>query len=595
MGRVNTNHKAATLWCTMIVVALILMCAPNVPHALAQQDAESGLVVRGGTLIDVVTGKLLPNTTIVIQGERITAVGQDGDTQVPSNAKVINAEGKYILPGLWDTHAHTRDFDGALNIHFGVTSTMDMGNLMDWILSLQEARAKQMSFGPRIFPDGMVIGGLLGPHEWAALNPEQARWAARQNIAAGVSFLKVYQEATPDMIRAVVEEAHKAGLNVTGHLRDSDAREAILAGINALAHGSGIAAATSPPDVAKRIKDGELDHELGGSVVSADYLQDPAMFDSLIELMIKHNIYMEPNLIAMFRGIYPQWPKFQLEIYRLSMNPNLAYIPNIYRRMWATDYNFHTSYPPPPELRAKLEKGYANDQLFIKKYAAAGGKFFVGTDNYYHDIAGLGVWQEMELMADAGVPPLAILQGATINPATFVHQDKNLGTVETGKLADLIILDKNPLEDIQNIRSLETVIQHGKIQDRAFSLDYRVVIPRPYLPVNSELPQPYISSIQPSAVPIGTKGLVLTINGHDFNAKNRVLWDDIDLHVLSVTPTEVRAVVPDDQLSRAGTYKVHMITGGRVHRPSLTFFQVMVTFGRKFNVRWNGQTMNSSF
>jgi imidazolonepropionase-like amidohydrolase len=569
---------------------------------MAQQNANSAMVIQGGTVIDVRTGRLTPNVSVLIRGERIVQVGSAAQVQAPADALVVDAGGKFVMPGLWDTHAHTRDYDGDLNINHGVTSTMDMGNLMDWIIALQEAREKQVWIGPRIFPQGMSIGGTLGPHQWNAKNTEDAVFGAKQNIASGVSFLKVYQNATPEMVKAVANVAHAAGLNLHGHLGRTDAREAILAGINALAHGSGIPAATAPPEVAQIIKAGRRANAPDGGEINPEgplaySYEDPAKFDDLIKLMIEHDVRLEPNIVQVFHGVYPQWDAYQLETHRLAMRPELHYLREqyeMYVRMWDTDFTFRP-YPPTPDLLAKLRKGLANHQLFARKFSAAGGKLMVGTDNYYHAMAGLAVWHEMELLADAQIPPLKILQGATINPAEFVHQDKNLGTIETGKLADIIILAKNPLEDIKNVRSLETVIQHGKVQELGYKSEYRIVIPRPYLRINGELPRPHISGVSPVAVPIGTKNLVLTIKGKSFNPANRVLWDNIDLKVLAFSPTEVKAAVPDDLVNRLGTWKVHMITGGRVHQEGDSFEEVMVTLGRRIEQRWNGQNMNAEF
>jgi hypothetical protein len=583
-----------------MVAAAALLAAMAVVSARqttprAGPPAPGPLVIQGGTLIDVRTGALQPNSVVVVEGERIVRVGPAGQVEVPSGATVINAAGKFVMPGLWDTHAHTRDFDGELNINHGVTSSMDMGNVLDWILALQEMRERGVSVGPRIFPQGMSIAGRLGPHQWNVKTVDDAVWAAKQNIDAGVNFLKVYQDATPAMVKAVADVAHAAGMNLHGHLRKTDAREAVLAGINALAHGSGIAAATSPPDVAARIKGGRPEGAEGQD--SAEPLgseDDPSKFDDLIKLMLERDVRLEPNFVQLMRGIYPQWDDYQLQIHRESMIPALYnYIPEMFPRMWATDFTF--PYPAKPELMARLRKGLANHQLFTRKYAAAGGKLLVGTDAYYHMMPGLAVWQEMELIADAGVAPLKILQAATINPAEFVHQEKSLGTIEAGKLGDIIILGKNPLTDIKNIRTLEGVVQHGKLQELGYHPDYRVVIARPYQKVNNSLPVPYISSVEPSAVPIDTKGLVLTIKGHDFSKENRVLWEDTDLRVLSFKPTEVTAVVPDELVREPGTRKVHMITGGRVHEEGLTFADVLVTFGRSFKGRWNGQKRSIEF
>lgn len=581
-------------------LSVLVLTAAVLSAQLATPTAQA-IVIQGGTVIDVRTGTLQPNAVIVIEGDRISRVGAAGQVQAPAGATVIDAAGKFIVPGLWDTHVHTRDYDGDLNINHGVTSTMDMGNLMDWMSAVQEAREKQLWIGPRVFFQGMSIAGTLGPHQWAAKTVDEAVWAARQNITAGSNFLKVYANATPAMIKAVAEVAHAAGRNLIGHLSRSDAREAILAGINALAHGSGIPAVTATtPALAARMKGaageaGENGPDLRGPLEHA--YQDPAKFDEIIKLMVERDVRLEPNTVGEFHGAYPQWDQYQLETHRLAMRPELAYMREqyeMYVRMWDTDFTFRP-YPPTPELAAVLKRALDNHQLFARKFSEAGGKLLVGTDNYYHVISGLGVWHEMELLAAGGVKPLKVLQGATINPAEFVRQDKNLGTVEAGKLADLIVLGRNPLDDIKNIRSLEVVIQHGKVQPLGYKADYRILIPRPYLPVNGELPKPHITSVSPVGVPQGSRNVVLTIKGTRFNILNRVLWDDIVLKVLEFSPTELKVAVPDDAVNRIGTWKVHMMTGGRVHQPGDNYQEVMVTAGRRLEQRFNGQRMNTEF
>jgi hypothetical protein len=583
-----------------LIQGLSILALGVAASAQAPPQTAPSTVVQGGTVIDVRTGALMPNTTIVIQGDRISRVGPAAEVQAPAGATVINAAGKFVIPGLWDTHTHTRDYDGDLNINHGVTSTMDMGNLLDWIAAVQEAREKQLWVGPRIFYQGMSIGGSLGPHQWNSKTPEQAAAAARANIAAGSSFLKMYANATPDMIKAVTDIAHGQGINVSAHLGRTDAREAVLAGIDALAHGRGIPTATAPPEIAAKLKaprgSGEGEHEVESEGPLPWAYADPARFDEFITLMLQRDVRLEPNFVQEYHGAYPQWDQYQLEMHRLTAIPELHYLRekfDVYVRMWDTDFPY--PWPPSPRIKDLLNKALANHQLFTRKFSEAGGKLFVGTDNYYHAMAGLAVWHEMELIAAAGVAPLKILQAATINPAEYVHQDKNLGTIEAGKLADLLVLGRNPLQDIKNIRSLETVVQHGKVQALGYKSEYRMTIPRPYLPLNSQLPQPHLTSVSPVGVPMGSKNVVLTIKGRNFNRENRVMWDDLVLPVVSFSPTELTVAVPDDALNRLGTWKVHMITGGRVQRESDNFQEVMVTGGKRLDIRYNGTTNNTEF
>jgi hypothetical protein len=130
-------------WAVLAIlpVCVLAVAIPVWPQTPAGQD----LVIQGGTVIDVRTGRLAPNSSVLVRGERIVQVGPASQVQAPAGAQVVNAEGKFIMPGLWDTHAHTRDFDGILNINHGVTSTMDMGNILDWILVMAEIREKGAS------------------------------------------------------------------------------------------------------------------------------------------------------------------------------------------------------------------------------------------------------------------------------------------------------------------------------------------------------------------------------------------------------------------------------------------------------------------
>jgi imidazolonepropionase-like amidohydrolase len=587
--------QSSRLLLSVLVVALCLS-SPAVGIRSQTPDSDQPLVIQGGSIVDVVRGTLIPNSVVVIEGERITHIGTAGQMTVPANAHVIRADGKFVMPGLWDAHNHTRDFDAVLHINHGTTSVMDMGNLLDWIMVQAEGRMSGELFGPRIFPDGMVIAGRIGPHEWAPKTVEEARWAARKDIEAGATFLKVYQEATPEMVKAVAEEAHKAGLNLHGHLRVTDAREAALAGINALAHISGISAATVPPEYSAKVRKRESPfRELGYSGGLNSYLDDTSKYDDLIKLLVEKGIKIEPDIIAMYKGVYPQWEKFEAEDHMVVAKYQEGIrVSDDFWKNWATGFPYDRSNP---ETMARLKKGLENHNLFARKFVAAGGKTLTGTDAWGIMLPGLALWHEMELEVDAGLPILAVLQGATINPAEFVHQEKNLGTVEAGKLADVIVLGRNPLQNISNIRSLETVIQHGKIQKLGYKYPYEQYnpIPRPFYPTTSVLQRPFLTTVSPVAIPRGSADVILTIQGRDFNEQNRVLWNNVDLEVVKFGDTEMQVRIRANLLKQVGTYRIHMMTGGREPEDSYNYIGVLVSFGKRFETRYNGQTMKPEY
>lgn len=594
-------------WFRLATRVFLPVCLVVVTAGEMQSQAPSnGLVIQGGTLIDVQRGTLVPNSMIVVEGDRITQVGTVGQTAAPTGAQVIDAQGRFVMPGLWDSHAHTRDYDAPLNITHGVTSTMDMGNIMDWVMTVGEGRNKGLLFGPRIFAQGMSLGGEIGSHQWNVKAPDEYRWAARKNIEYGASFLKIYQAATPEMIRAAAEVARGAGLNVAAHVGRSDAREAIEAGVTNLLHGAGLAAAMAktPADREMILKNPEELRRLGHVGNMINYLMDPAKFDDMVKFMIERNVRLEPTMANMYKGVHQFSAKYMQENMMLALRNDLR-LPPWYIRNWAIEGTYPL--PASDDTRAKMQKGWEYAQLFTRKFAAAGGKLMVGTDAYIYMPSGLALWQEMELLATAGAPPLAILQGATVNPAEYVHQEKNLGMIEAGKLADIIILARNPLQDVTNIRSLETVIQHGKVQKRGYG-DHTYAranaIPAPYFStLGRPAPRPYITSVAPIAVPMGSGPVTLTIKGRNFARMHRVLWDDVDLEVKKFSREEMEVVVPAELVRNVGTYKVHMITGGPEAREgaefeteeSINYQNVLVTFGKKLNERWNGQTLSNEF
>src|SRR5689334_15588314 len=211
---------------------MVLMIATNcLPQNSGQEDYL--LVLTGGTLIDGNGGPPIPNAVVLIKGNKIVAAGRQ--LKYPKSARVVDASGKYILPGLIDLHVHYTEWMGELLLAHGVTTVKDLGNDIDWISKISRDVDEGKFRGPRIFfvGDGLDAPPASNEHHHVAVgDPKTAQAAVTILKSRGACGIKVREKITPALLRAITEKAHQLGIVVTGHLRQTDAREAALAGID---------------------------------------------------------------------------------------------------------------------------------------------------------------------------------------------------------------------------------------------------------------------------------------------------------------------------------------------------------------------------
>lgn len=442
------------------------MVAVGLAVATAGQTAApapAALAILGARLVDGTGAPARENAAVVVVGDRISVVGEADRVAVPPGATVLQAAGKTLLPGLIDTHVHFRDYVAELFLAHGVTTVRDAGNPTDWILALKRLQAEGRMRGPRLF----VVGGILDAppaqrgHHVAVATPALAGQAARELLAAGVDAIKVYQKLTPELLRPIAEAAHAAGRRVIGHVTMS-ARDAALAGIDALEHGSGIALAIAADPARVRA----LPEQSG---VFGWRLMDPARADALAALLVERHVTVVPALASWARGA-PQRAAFQAEAAKVVADPELGYLPEEARnRSGARETRS-------PEEQAALAEDYAALKDFLARYRRAGGALVVGTDG--GALQGLSVHHELRLLVDAGLTPLQAIHAAT-GAAAELLQAADLGTITPGKLADLVLVDGDPLADIAQSVRIATVIQAGRIVDTRYHRDYKIPIPRP--------------------------------------------------------------------------------------------------------------------
>lgn len=551
--------------------------------------AQDVTAIVSGTLIDGTGSSPQQNTIIVIRGNRIESIRTDG--KVPNGARVIDATDKFIVPGLWDKHLHYKDWFPEMLIANGVTSAFVQGG-GPWLHAQNEGVAKGKILGPRMFFRERKFDVFS--------SVEEARNTARSEIRRlQPSFVKVYTGITAEQLKVVAEEAHRAGLHIEGHLGIS-ARDAIEAGIDGLTHASGIAYATVRPEILEMLPDMRVidsgyrrvrwphisswdESRTGGPNPDISeywlYLEDPrrlmlfGMMDrdmarDLIKLMVDENVFIESCLTYIFRHVHDRMEQYRAEDYLLLGDPDLHYIPELVRKN-VLDYTLLDKVNE-KEL-ALMKKGYKNFQWFFKTFVDAGGRLLLGPDttsiNHATMLPGVVTRREMQLLVDSGISPMQAIQAGTLWAAEAIHQDEDLGSVEEGKIADLLILPRNPLDDITAYKDIELVMQNGRVLDHGFHYYFNNPIPWPagnvisyadegFGPV-TEIPAS-IEGISPRAVVEGGGDIALNVTGGDFISTSTIEFDGQWLETELINPGEVRATVPARLVQNVGTYSVRV-------------------------------------
>jgi len=567
-----------------ILTIAVLIAFPS-SRALAQQIT----VLRGATVIDGTGSAPQPDTNIVIRDNRIQSIGS---SRIPRGATVVDVSGKFVVPGLWDKHLHYKDWFGEMLVTNGITSAfVQSGGGQTWLHAQNEGIHKGKILGPRMF---------FRERSFDIFDSvDAAREAARKTIKERKpSFIKAYTGLTAEQLKAVVEEAHAAGLHTEGHLGIS-ARDAINAGIDGLTHSSGIALSVLREEDLEKIPDmrvidtgrrrviwPEIDTWDESEVGSTNpdlteywlFLEDPRrlmMFglmdrelaQDLIDLMVREEVFIESCLTYTFRHVHDRADEYRMKDHLLLNDPQLEYVPKRIR-VNVLDYTLLDDVTD--EELALMKQGYRNFQWFTKTLVDAGGKVLLGPDttslNHATMLPGVSTIREMQLLVDSGLTPMQAIMAGTIWPAQTLGKDKDLGSVEEGKLADLLVLSRSPLDDITAYEDIEMVMQDGRFLDIGYHYDHRNPIPWPpggqiaypgFGPV-SEIPA-IIESLSPAIVAEGGGDIVLSVKGGLFLSTSTIRFGDTWLETELVSGEEVRATVPARLVQNVGSYPVTIV------------------------------------
>jgi len=403
----------------------------------------------GATLIDG-TGKTpLANATVVVRNRRIVAVGPSDKVKVPTDAQRIDVSGKYIIPGLWDMHAHYEQVEwGPIYLAAGVTTVRDVGNEFEFITAVRDAVNNEDALGPHMLLAGLVDGD--GPRALGVArvnSPVDAETWVKKYHDAGFQQMKIYSSVKPENVRAICNDAHQLGMTVTGHIPTGmTALEGVDAGMDQINHITYITDLFFPKgfDFSKGSPEEREKMLESIDVNSADG-------QHFIEFFKRHGTVIDPTVALMEALSRPaNRPYVELEPGAERVAPELHESIN------------GGGLPPAEEAAGKL--ALQKDLEIIGALHRAGVTIVAGTDQ---TVPGFSVYREIELYQEAGFTPMEALQAATSVPARVMKSQTESGAIEAGKRADFDILDRNPLENIHNIRSVHWVIANGVLYDSA--------------------------------------------------------------------------------------------------------------------------------
>ena len=597
------------------VIVLFIWSLPGT----GQTGSSDVVVIEGGTLIDGNGGSPVRDVQIVVRGNKIASVGKKG-AAISAGAQVIQADGKFILPGLWDAQSNFYSYHGETMLNSGVTSYIGIGNVGEAGVFMREGIRAGKIVAPRGFDSPVHfqefanLNGLESPYSQLKVlkTPDEAREWTRRILALGADIVPFQNgRVSEEVARAAFEEAHKAGKVAIIRPGGPEilTRKAADLGADIIHYSLGIAIEVAddrmpplPPVIRQEVAAGEVAGEPQG-LLQPDELEiwsymNEAKVAGEVKYLVDRHVNLAPTFIFKAIGLPKGWRRFEAEDRMVLANEALQAYYNEERRQVVLG-----NYANPIHLSARNremhEKGFRNALRFHKMYVDAGGRVLAGTDGGNNSLSGPSLHHELQILAeDAGFTSMQAIQAATKWPAEAVRVANQLGTVEEGKLADLVIVSADPLSDIQNLTKLSSVIFNGKVLDGKYhpwynssnpfgssginnppveNLGFTLIVKkanyrerRPGGVAPARLPQPGIEAIdtqrrdfddpQLSKVSVREGGSTLRLKIHGFNFFDRsgVYFDDRPIPYELKSLTEIEAIIDETLLRRPGRFSIRV-------------------------------------
>jgi imidazolonepropionase-like amidohydrolase len=453
------------------VTALLLLFLSSA-LLLAQtkpQTQPKPIVFTHVTIIDATGAPAKSDMTVIITGDRIREIGRTGKIQLPKDAQVVDATGKFLIPGLWDMHTHGLNTPQPLPLFIanGITGVRFMGGA-----GLEQARETRKAIesggllGPRVVMVAPVVDGsrLMRSFARVITSENEAREAVNSLKNQG-DFLKVLDTLRRDVFLAFVDEARRQKITVVGHLPvEVSAAEASDAGLKSIEHLNGLLIAGSVREAQLRREMSEAVRKPGaragdilfyragtyGKTLLDTY--DEKRAAELFTRFRKNGTWVCPTLVDHRMFAFPN---------EFATDPNVKYLPRSQVQAWKSDQRLQSLTAEVVNEQKKIFQKYLQ---MVGGMHQAGIALLAGSDfGVAYLLPGFSLHDELALFVQAGFTPMEALQTATINPAKFLGRLDSLGTVEKGKLADLVLLDANPLADIHNTQKINAVVVNGRL------------------------------------------------------------------------------------------------------------------------------------
>lgn len=450
--------------------AIIFVIVVTFALCWASTEANhSPIYITHVTVIDTETGAEATDQTVIISGDRIAAV-QSTAVQIPAGAVVVDATGKYLIPGLWDMHVHgvsdvRAGWSYPLYIANGVTGVRDMWGPSN-ANKFRAHLAGKKHDAPHLYLASPIVDGNppVWPGSIVVIKPEQGRKVVDEQKRNGADFIKVYNRLNRDTYFAIADESKRRQIPFAGHVPlDITAWEATAAGQRSIEHLTGIAPACSSQEaqLAVRLAQGSNPRERNPLLLQAWRRYSEEKCQRLLAEFKKNQTWQVPTLTVLRS-------QGRLDDAQFIRDPRLRHVPFQVRERWDPLSNSFAFRAWSAADFARSRELFEYDKKMVGTMFRAGVPMLAGTDTQNpYCFPGFSLHDELALLVESGVTPLGALQMATRNPASFMNAADRFGSVTTGKIADLVLLDADPLQDIHNTTRIRAVFLAGKYFDRA--------------------------------------------------------------------------------------------------------------------------------
>jgi imidazolonepropionase-like amidohydrolase len=414
---------------------------------------KGDLLIRNARLFDPRDLSVTAGMSVLLRGDRIIRVGRDADLKPSAGAEIIDARGRFLMPGLWDNHQHFSDIDGPLDLANGVTSARDMANDTDSFLQRVARFDKGTELGPRVLKAGIIdgTGEFAGPTKMRVDTAEQATKDVDWYADHGYVQIKIYSSVKPELVPIIADHAHARGLRVSGHVPAfMSARQFVEAGADEVQHLNFIELNFLFPEV-KETRN--RDRFIKVAEHAREFTPDKPEVREFISFLKHHHTVLDPTMDA-FEGLFCGNSNVVM--------PGLEEIaprfpPQVRRQLLSGALEV------PKDKKSAYQEAFPAMLRLLKALYNAGVTIIPGTDN----LAGYMLHHELELYVRAGIPAGEVLRMATLTPALVMGVNKDRGVIAPGELADMLLIDGDPTRDIRDIKKIDTVIKGGKVYDPA--------------------------------------------------------------------------------------------------------------------------------